>query len=150
VVPDLEAEPQQKGVKVMNCVSRRTLQALMFACLLIGLTTCALAQNSSSSQPASDNSKVNARDRSNASPTADQQKHDNSDREITRQIRESVIKDKSLSTYAHNVKIISQNGMVTLRGPVRSAEEKQAIEAAATAVVGQEKVTDELEVTPKQ
>jgi hyperosmotically inducible periplasmic protein len=134
----------------MNCVLRKTLHGLMFACLLVGLATCALAQDSSSSQPAPDNTKVNARDRNNASPTADQQKHDPSDREITRQIRESVIRDKSLSTYAHNVKIISQNGMVTLRGPVRSAEEKRAIEAAATAVVGQEKVTDELEVKPKQ
>jgi len=60
------------------------------------------------------------------------------------------MKDKSLSTYAHNVKIISQNGMVTLRGPVRSEDERRAIEADATAVVGQEKVTDELEIKPKK
>jgi hyperosmotically inducible protein len=60
-----------------------------------------------------------------------------------------VVKDKSLSTYAHNIKIISQNGMVTLRGPVRSDDEKRAVEADATAVVGTDKVTNELEVKPK-
>jgi osmotically-inducible protein OsmY len=93
---------------------------------------------------------MNAQDRNNGQPTADQQKHDLTDRDITRQIRQSVIKDKTLSTYAHNVKIISQNGMVTLRGPVRSDDEKRAIEADAVAVVGQDKVTDELQVKAKQ
>ena len=51
------------------------------------------------------------------------------------------MQDKSLSTYAHNVKIITQNGMVTLKGPVHSAEEKQAIESKATAVAGDGKVS---------
>lgn len=54
--------------------------------------------------------------------------------------------DKSLSTYAHNVKIIAQNGMVTLKGPVTSEEEKKTIEAKAAEVVGPEKVTNELQV----
>jgi osmotically-inducible protein OsmY len=123
-------------------------QLLIIAGLTAGIATCATAQDSS--QPAPDNTKMNARDRNNAEPTADQQKHDLSDRDITRQIRESVMKDKSLSTYAHNVKIISQNGMVTLRGPVRSEDEKRGVEADASAVVGQDKVTDELEVKPKK
>ncbi len=88
--------------------------------------------------------------RNDSQPTADQQKLDRSDRDIARQIRQSVVKDKSLSTYAHNVKIISQNGAVTLRGPVRSEDEKRAIEADAAAVVGQDKVTSEIEVQPKK
>jgi len=58
------------------------------------------------------------------------------------------MKDKSLSTYAHNVKIIAQNGLVTLKGPVTSDDEKKAIETKAAAVVGQDKVTSELEVKP--
>jgi osmotically-inducible protein OsmY len=58
--------------------------------------------------------------------------------------------DKSLSTYAHNVKIISQNGMVTLKGPVRSGDEKRSVESKAAEVVGQDKVTSELEVKPKK
>ncbi len=58
--------------------------------------------------------------------------------------------DKSLSTYAHNVKIISQNGTVTLRGPVRSEDEKAAIEAKAKAVAGVTAVNNELTVAPKK
>jgi len=93
---------------------------------------------------------VNERDKNKAEPTADQQKDNRSDRGITQQIRQSVMKDKSLSTYAHNVKIISQNGMVTLKGPVRSDDEKRAVETKAAEVVGQDKVTSELEVKPKK
>jgi osmotically-inducible protein OsmY len=59
------------------------------------------------------------------------------------------MKDKSLSSYAHNVKIITQEGMVTLKGPVRSEEEKQAIEAKAKEVAGGDKVSSELVVKPK-
>jgi osmotically-inducible protein OsmY len=66
-----------------------------------------------------------------AESTADQQKEHRPDLEITRDIRRSILQDKSLSTYAHNVKVISQNGMVTLKGPVRSGEEKSAIEGKA-------------------
>lgn len=58
--------------------------------------------------------------------------------------------DKSLSTYAHNVKVISQNGVVTLKGPVRSEEEKKAIESKAMEVVGSGgKVNDEMSVKPE-
>ena len=78
--------------------------------------------------------------------TADQQKSNTSDREITRKIRQSVVADKSLSTYGHNVKIITQGGMVTLKGPVHSDEEKQAIASDAAAVVGQDKVSNQLTV----
>ena len=60
------------------------------------------------------------------------------------------MKDKSLSTYAHNVKIITQNGVVTLKGPVRSEEEKQAVEAKAKEIAGPGKVTSDLEVKPKR
>ena len=59
------------------------------------------------------------------------------------------MKDKSLSTYAHNVKIITQNGQVTLKGPVRSEDEKRAIEAKATEVAGENKVTSELNIKPQ-
>jgi hyperosmotically inducible protein len=69
-------------------------------------------------------------------------------RAITRGIRKSIMSDKSLSTYAHNVKIITQNGKVTLRGPVRSDEEKANIESKAAAVAGQENVTSRIEVAP--
>jgi len=72
------------------------------------------------------------------------------DRETTKQIRQAIVKDKSISTYGHNVKVITQGGMVTLKGPVRSEEEKQSIEAKAKEVAGPDKVTHELEVKSKQ
>ncbi len=96
-----------------------------------------------------DNTAVNKRDRSASEPTADQQKMNAGDRTITRQIRRAIVSDKSLSTYAHNVKIIAQNGMVTLKGPVHSEEEKRAIVAKATQIAGEGKVTDELSVKPE-
>jgi len=96
-----------------------------------------------------DNTKVNQRDRNANEPTADQQKDNRSDRDITQQIRKAVVQDKSLSTYAHNVKIITQNGQVTLKGPVRSDDEKQAIEAKAAQVAGQGNVNSELDVKTK-
>jgi hyperosmotically inducible protein len=124
-----------------------TVVALAFL-LTLGFVV-ASAQDPSAA-PAPDNSKVNERDRNKVEPTADQQKENRPDREITRDIRRSIVQDKSLSTYAHNVKIISQNGMVTLKGPVRSEDEKNAIEAKAAEVVGKDKVTNQLEVKPKQ
>jgi hyperosmotically inducible periplasmic protein len=92
---------------------------------------------------------VNERDRNKNEPTADQQKENRSDRDITQQIRQSIMKDKSLSTYAHNVKVITQNGQVTLKGPVRSEDEKKTVEAKATEVAGDNKVTSELDIKPK-
>jgi hyperosmotically inducible periplasmic protein len=96
-----------------------------------------------------DNTKVNKRDRDRSEPTADQQKGNVSDRDMTKKIRQSIVADKSLSTYAHNVKIISQNGVVTLKGPVRSEDEKKAIESKAMEVVGNGgRINNEMSVKP--
>ena len=135
----------------MKNTRNKRLLGLVFAGFLVGRPGGLLAQDSMTQQPtpAADNTKMNQRDRNTNEPTADQQKDNRSDREITRQIRQSIMKDKSLSTYAHNVKIISQNGMVTLKGPVRSEEEKKSIAAKASQVAGESKVTNELDVKPK-
>lgn len=94
-----------------------------------------------------DNTKVNKRDRNAGEATADQQKTNAHDQEMTRKIRRSIMADKSLSTYAHNIKIITQNGAVTLKGPVKSNEEKEAVMAKAVAVAGSaDKVTDQISV----
>jgi hyperosmotically inducible protein len=98
-------------------------------------------------QPAPDNTKKN---KDQTSPTADQQKMNASDREITQKIRKAIHEDTSLSTYAHNIKIITQDGKVTLRGPVRSEEEKTNLEAKAVSVAGQGNVTNQLEVAPSK
>jgi hyperosmotically inducible periplasmic protein len=97
-----------------------------------------------------DNTNVNKRDRSSEEATADQQKGNYSDRELTRQIRHSITKDKSLSTYAHNIKVISQNGTVTLKGPVRSEEERKAIESKAAEVAGASNVKNELDIAAEK
>ena len=95
-----------------------------------------------------DNTKTNQRDRAAGAVTADQQKMNAADRELTRQIRKSVVGDKALSTYAHNVKIIARDGTVTLRGPVRTEAEKEEIGKKAIAIAGMAKVTNELEIAP--
>jgi osmotically-inducible protein OsmY len=95
---------------------------------------------------APDNTGVNKRDRSGSEPTADQGKNDLSDRQVMAHIRHDVVADKNLSTYAHNVKIISDHGTVTLRGPVHSEEEKRAIEAYAHKYAGERNVRNELTV----
>ena len=95
-----------------------------------------------------DNTKTNTRDRSKAEPTADQAKNNTPDRDTMQKIRKSIMDDKALSTYAHNVKIIAQNGKVTLKGPVRSEEEKKTIEEKATEVAGSGNVTNEMTVKP--
>jgi len=95
-------------------------------------------------QTAPDNTKKN---KDQTKPSADQQKMNSSDRAITQKIRKAVHEDKSLSTYAHNIKIITQDGKVTLRGPVRSEDEKNNLQAKAVAVAGEDNVINELEVT---
>lgn len=134
----------------MKHVLKIAFQLSAVACVLALASAFASAQDSSAQQPAPDNTKVNQRDRNKAEPTADQQKENQPDREIARKIRRSLVQDKTLSTYAHNVKIITQDGMVTLKGPVRSDEEKTAVEAKAAEIAGADKVTSQLEVKPKQ
>lgn len=94
----------------------------------------------------SDNTRTNQADRSKTESTADQQKNNKSDRDTARQIRKALTGDKSLSTYAHNVKVISQNGTVTLKGPVRSEEEKKTVETKAAEVAGASNIKNELTV----
>ncbi len=130
---------------------KQVSKAILAQVLLMSFAGLLWAQNSTpmQEQPA-DNTKVNERDRNKTEPTADQQKENTSDRELARQIRRALVKDKDLSTYAHNVKVIVQDGAVTLKGPVRSDDEKRAVEAKAAEVAGADKVTSELQVAMKQ
>ncbi|MEO8663539.1 MAG: BON domain-containing protein [Bryobacteraceae bacterium] len=100
-----------------------------------------------SDQTKPDNTKVNKRDKNQGEATADNQKMNAADRTLTAKIRKSVMADKSLSTYAHNIKIISQDGTVTLKGPVKSDGEVKALVAKATEVAGSpDKVVNQLAV----
>ena len=95
-----------------------------------------------------DNTGVNKRDNESTEPTADQQKNNQSDVDLTAKIRRSIVSDKSLSTNAHNVKIIAQNGVVTLKGPVHSEAEKSTIEQRASSIAGQSNVKNDIDVKP--
>jgi hyperosmotically inducible periplasmic protein len=97
-------------------------------------------------QTKADNTKVNQRDRQPSEVTADQQANTRSDLEITRQIRKAIVADKSLSTYARNIKVITKGGKITLKGPVRSADDQKAIEAKATEIAGAGNVTSEISI----
>jgi hyperosmotically inducible periplasmic protein len=105
-----------------------------------------VARPQDDNQPAAPDDTKQNKDQSG--PTADQQKMNPSDRAITQKIRKAIHEDSSLSTYAHNIKVITQDGKVTLRGPVRSDDEKANLEAKAIGVVGQDNVTDQLQVAP--
>jgi hyperosmotically inducible periplasmic protein len=120
--------------------------------LLLGVAFVPVLAQDAASKPAtgSDNSAINQRDRNQSEPTADDQQNNRSDLEITKEIRRSLTQDKSLSTYAQNVKVIAQNGKVTLKGPVRSADEKSAVLAKAAQVAGEANINDEMTVVPKR
>src|ERR1700682_2413185 len=96
-------------------------------------------------QTAPDNTKNN---KDQTKPTADQQKMNSSDSAITQKIRKAIHDDTTLSTDAHNIKIITQNGKVTLRGPVKSEDEKNNVQLKAAAIVKDDNVTNQLEIAP--
>ena len=126
------------------------IRTVLLISSLLGSAWVVAQDSATQNAPApADNTEVNQRDQSANEPTADQQKDNRSDRDITQQIRKAIVKDKSLSTYAHNVKVITQNGQVTLKGPVRSDDEKRAVEAKATEIAGPNKVTNDLDVQAK-
>ena len=93
-----------------------------------------------------DNSGRNVRDRDNQTKTPGDQSENEADRTITQNIRQALTADDSLSTNAKNVKIITNDGTVTLRGPVKSEKEKTDIEAKAKQVAGVKRVDNQIEV----
>jgi len=82
--------------------------------------------------------------------TAEQQKGNKSDLETTRRIRKAIVDDKALSTYAHNIKIVTEDGQVTLTGPVNTPEEQAAVAAKAVQIAGSGKVLNQTEVAPSK
>jgi osmotically-inducible protein OsmY len=78
-----------------------------------------------------------------------QQKINAADLDLAKRVRQSIIADKSLSTEAHNLKVISRNGVVTLKGPVHSEDEKKAVMSKAIEVVGSRtRVSNQMSVRP--
>jgi hyperosmotically inducible periplasmic protein len=116
--------------------------AIALSCLLGAPSAVQAFAQTGTTQTAPDNSNQNK----NHAETADNQVNSKSDRTTTAKIRKAIIADKSLSTYAHNVKIITVDGAVTLKGPVQSDDEKQKIASEAAGVVSADKITNELTV----
>ena len=119
-------------------MAHNKLKSCISAFALAGL----LSVSSAGAWQEPDNTKANKR----AQPTADNAKENVSDRELMQKIRKSIVADKGLSTYAHNVKVIAQHGKITLKGPVNSEEEKTSVEAKAVEVAGAANVVNEIQV----
>jgi hyperosmotically inducible periplasmic protein len=133
----------------MNVSKKLGFEALVLgACLFLGSSLPATGIRTEGAQQAADNTKNNKGDQTADATTADKQKMNPADRDLTKKIRAALHSDSTLSMYAHNVKIISQDGKVTLKGPVRSDDEKSAIEAKATEIAGAGNVTSQLTVAP--
>jgi osmotically-inducible protein OsmY len=105
------------------------------------LLTCSLG-----SVPVFAQAADNTRENKAQSSTADNQPNAKSDRMMTAKVRKAIIADKNLSLYAHNVKIVTNNGQVTLKGPVKSEDEKQQVIKDATSAASPDKISNQLSV----
>ena len=114
---------------------------LSLFCLSL-FTLSAIAQDT----PDADNTQKNERDRSGETQTSGDQSNSKDDVNTTAAIRRAVVKDDSLSAMAKNVKIITANGTVTLRGPVKDDAEKAKIAELAQSAAGNAKIDNQLEV----
>jgi len=119
---------------------KRTL--LVLTCL----STVTLAAMAADDKTKPDNTAINERDRSRETQTSGDQSNSSADLKITQAIRQVLMNDSELSTTAKNVKIITNNGQVTLRGPVKTAQEKEKIDQLAKSAAGGAKIDDQLEV----
>lgn len=115
--------------------------------VLAGGSPLVYAQTSNTGKtatPDADNTRMNKADQKNTHPTAQNQSNEKADRELAAAVRKAIVRDKSLSTNAHNVKVVAKDGTVTLRGPVRSDDEKTKVSQLTRQVEGVSNVDDQL------
>jgi len=120
---------------------KRTLLAL--ACLS-ALSLAAFAADNEKAKP--DNTATNERDRSGETQTSGDQSNSSADLKITQNIRRALMKERELSTMAKNIKVVTANGQVTLRGPVKTTQEKAKVDQIARSAAGGAQIDDQLEV----
>src|SRR6267142_4758809 len=120
---------------------KRTLLAIT---CLSALSLAALAADDEKSKP--DNTATNERDRSGETKTSGDQLNSSADLKTTQAIRQALMKDDALSMTAKNIKVITANGRVTLRGPVKTAQEKAKIDQLAKSVAGGAQIDNQLDV----
>jgi hyperosmotically inducible periplasmic protein len=126
------------------------MKATVFCGIVVNAAALiALQSAGAQAVPPADNPKSNQTDPSNKEVTADSQKENESDRGLVSRIRKSLMAERDLSTYAHNVKIVAVDGQVTLNGVVRSDEEKRKVASLAEEIAGKQNVVNDLKVAPK-
>lgn len=130
------------------------MKTLIVIAAVIALAGCEETQSAPDNtlvdrKPAADNTKLNERDRALPTLTPFDQAENAVDRGITQQVRQDVVKDEALSMTAKNIKIITIDGVVTLRGPVKTEQERQAVAAIAQRVSGVKRVDNQLEIAPE-
>jgi hyperosmotically inducible protein len=136
----------KKSEEDITVQNRKFLNLISLGAVLTVTSLTGSALTPQQPDPQADNTKANKQDNNKEGATADKQKENPADREIARKIRQAIVKDKSLSSYAHNVKVIVRDGQVTLKGPVRSEDEKASIAAKAADVAGADHVQNELTI----
>ena len=124
----------------------KSILILLFAAFTVVGCSKDRADTKVAQTTAPDNSGTNVRDRNDQTKTAGDQSESEADRTISQNIRQSLTSDDSLSTNGKNVKVITIDGKVTLRGPVKSDQEKAAIAAKAQQVAGVKNVDNQLEI----
>jgi hyperosmotically inducible protein len=128
----------------INFKSKNMKRTILTLACLSAFSLAALAADDKKSKP--DNTATNERDRSGETKTSGDQSNSSADLKITQAIRQALMKDSELSTAAKNIKIITDNGQVTLRGPVKNAQEKAKIGQLARSAAGGAKIEDQLDV----
>lgn len=129
-------------------MNKNIKQTLLAFASVAAMSLAALAADDAKGD--ADNTERNERDRTGETKTSGDQSNSPEDLRITQAIRQAVVKDESLTMTAKNVKIITADGKVTLRGPVKSAEEKAKIEKLAKSAAGGATVENQLEVEKEQ
>lgn len=115
---------------------------LVLACL----STVSLASMAGDDKTKPDNTAINERDRSGETETSGDQSNSSADLKITQAIRQALVKDSELSMTAKNIKVITNNGQVTLRGPVKNAQEKAKIDQLAKSAAGGAQIDNQVDV----
>jgi hyperosmotically inducible protein len=127
-------------MKLQGSIERKLLAIACFSALSLG----AVAADDKKTD--ADNTATNARDRSGETQTSGDQSNSSADLKTTQAIRQALMKDGELSMTAKNIKIVTANGQVTLRGPVKTVQEKSKIDQLARSAAGGAKIENQLDV----
>ena len=119
-------------------------QTLVALTCLSAFSLAALAADDEKAK--TDNTATNERDRSGETKTSGDQSNSSTDLKVTQTIRRALMKDRELSTMAKNIKVVTANGQVTLRGPVKTVQEKTKVDQIARSAAGGARIDDQLEV----